>query len=1658
MGSLSIRKGKPGRVEARNGTKRSVGTHEAAGVFDKQRHPETTMNTVMTTIEPCMDWVNTGFQFLADNASGTMVAPAKALAAATAYLIKAAQNVTADLDLIVDCFARIKDAVEQISILQDFVPNHEQFHVRLMNVFTSLLDFCGFATTYFEKFSRRRMYFKTLVSGRSEQISTRCTNVEKTIASFRETVPLSQLALQGELNEKVDDLPQHTVEALMRAVAQNNFDPQSLIPKNNALNKVREFFDLRGGSRSQADARRFRGLAGAYESVFMLSEYKRWHDGRESPFLWINGPSGCGKSYFMYSMIQRLQAEIQDDKNCLLAHFFFLTGQKESQSLRTALCKIIVQIAEQDAKLAQQIAKELPKNKSAKDYEQAVLWKDFMEDILQKALDGSGRTLYLLLDGLDQMDHASRYTLISRFGNFSGERPSIRVVFASDKSLLDDLKDHALNYETIQLADHNALELSLFIDKRYKDSPSLAKFPDKLKRKAKEILISKAQGIFAYIDVVLRRMEQIGPDTTASNLLDSLRPGTEGLYRYMTETLTSGLGGSQLTNVKTFYKWLVFGNRSLTIAELELLVGLDNGPNDFDIQKEVDGIRSSSVLYCEKRANTTRFEAALAQAPGTLPLNVNESGKITEDLNDTFVDFRQPSFKDFLLNLKEKTDLIPDPNLAKVEIFTLLCEVIYGAKRISPTSRANLRNYAVSNFKHHLMEIDMDTANKDQTTKVVEGLARVLKNEDDTTRIIEAVARENRLSIYDQSRFDLYEQFAYSTYKDRTPRQTISAWASKVQYHGGEELSRKAVKWVKDTVRSNGSHLLVPLIAGHVKNWHEKVSVDDAWPCYQLICQATLDAELVRRSKDSLFFWWRPTISQETIDLLKQILAKRKRIMVITPRARIAIALLASSDRFSDANPEYSRQLYEENLNQTLSGAERFYTHLGLAEYYMQKEDYEQAAMHGGVALQQHECEKHPLGSDLDSGRLKQAFSIQASALQKLGPEHELEAVTVYENGLETLGYATSLTDFLDSIVAILSSKSDHLGIIRRVKNWPSELRTAWIGNRTWESMWKQREFRKAVILTRRPDLLIRYYEEAIESFKLLPNEAFIRFELAIFYIFDLRVPQLGKSILSDLLKERKAGKTYEGADYVYETIVADARSVLLETLCEEFCTKPDMKPKKAIMGEVRQLYDDLKSIPVLDNVLYDAHFAHFELSLAKMSLDMGSTWDTRKYATTAFKLCVDDLEDHIGGNDSPAFRILGKILAFAGLTVDARIALSLQLSSVDEKYVDRDDGVSSRSSDSGSDTDSDSESSIHSDEVDDEDVQSVIEADGVTKTNGVAHDEAESRKATQAKTVDVEEATTVPNGEKKEPVTDISTPPAPRTSTTETTNAEKTEEEPSQKPISNGVDDVETPNSFSEDAAAPGETAKKRQNDTSPPSKIIESVPPSPTAKLERSVEPGAVAPEMNGEARTEEKGKEKHNGKPTTTTAAATAAAEKTPELPAEDEENKTSEYDEGSSISCSGDCAFKWYYTWTTTNEPNLPIYRCLGCRDTDLCQSCFDVQKEYTNGTGEGFWGLVCPGGPEHEYIRQPIEGWLGVKSGVIYMEGSDQKTFRDWLDSVKKRFAIVNWRSLVATKMQLKEVKGGALIGIGVSKEEEGEGEGEAGGEVVGKEVEEKKDA
>ena len=418
---------------------------------------------------------------------------------------------TADLDLVVACFTRIKDAMGDLSILQGLVPSHEHFHLRLMTVFTTILDFCGFTTSYFAKGFRRRMYFKSLISGRNEQISAQSTAVEKAVKSFRETIPVSSLALTVGMDRKVDNMPQAVIDAVIKAAATSDFDPATFIPRNDALKQVKKFFDPKSGSRTQADAARFKDIASFFERVSLENSYKQWLEGREKPFLWVKGPSGCGKSYFVHSMISKLRKLNKDDSNVLVASLFFLPGKRETQTLLNALGNLIIQIAEQDSKYNEQIAKELKKvsvndDRSPNIFKKkvgkledlksegdlAVLWKEFILEKFTRASDGMSRTLYLLLDGLDQFDFKERDELLSNFNKLSGERYMIRVLFTSDESLDDDVR--RLSYESIALNELNKQDLAIFIDKRYQSSQALRNFSEKTKKSAKETLIDKAKG------------------------------------------------------------------------------------------------------------------------------------------------------------------------------------------------------------------------------------------------------------------------------------------------------------------------------------------------------------------------------------------------------------------------------------------------------------------------------------------------------------------------------------------------------------------------------------------------------------------------------------------------------------------------------------------------------------------------------------------------------------------------------------------------------------------------------------------------------------------------------------------------------------------------------------------------------------------------------------------------------------------------------------------------------------------------------------------------------------------------------------------------------------------------------------------------------------
>lgn len=99
----------------------------------------------------------------------------------------------------------------------------------------------------------------------------------------------------------------------------------------------------------------------------------------------------------------------------------------------------------------------------------------------------------------------------------------------------------------------------------------------------------------------------------------------------------------------------------------------------------------------------------------------------------------------------------------------------------------------------------------------------------------------------------------------------------------------------------------------------------------------------------------------------------------------------------------------------------------------------------------------------------------------------------------------------------------------------------------------------------------------------------------------------------------------------------------------------------------------------------------------------------------------------------------------------------------------------------------------------------------------------------------------------------------------------------------------------------------------------------------------------------------------------------------------------------VYCDSNCGLR-------QNKWTQPLFYCLVCADTDLCQACYQDRLAQNRGEQKGrHWREVC--GKDHRYIKGPIKGWRGVKDGSIRVEGREDVQFVDWLKNLEE----VRWK-------------------------------------------------
>ncbi|KAI0010472.1 hypothetical protein F4779DRAFT_577668 [Xylariaceae sp. FL0662B] len=99
----------------------------------------------------------------------------------------------------------------------------------------------------------------------------------------------------------------------------------------------------------------------------------------------------------------------------------------------------------------------------------------------------------------------------------------------------------------------------------------------------------------------------------------------------------------------------------------------------------------------------------------------------------------------------------------------------------------------------------------------------------------------------------------------------------------------------------------------------------------------------------------------------------------------------------------------------------------------------------------------------------------------------------------------------------------------------------------------------------------------------------------------------------------------------------------------------------------------------------------------------------------------------------------------------------------------------------------------------------------------------------------------------------------------------------------------------------------------------------------------------------------------------------------------------------------------FSWTrcnvckeeATNSWTRPAYLCLVCVIGSVCTDCFAKRELTKNNEVPGIWHGYC--GQRHKYLKGPIEGWQGVKDGMIRIKGEQPIKFQEWLEGLEEKW-------------------------------------------------------
>ncbi|KAK0736865.1 hypothetical protein B0T21DRAFT_382967 [Apiosordaria backusii] len=315
-----------------------------------------------------------------------------------------------------------------------------------------------------------------------------------------------------------------------------------------------------------------------------IPDYQNWADMNASAqgtssFLLLTGGQGFGKSFSMASIIddlkqQALNSAIITQTHRSLISFYFFPARSgkagdEQYPVEMALKSIAIQLAEQDEVYAKSIS-DIDQLKHAKP---SKLW-----EALKLGTPMLRTAHFILLDALDNLTRPEQEELlkvIHTVPKSSTNETSVRVLATGESSIFEALQTtEALAVREVK-ADRTTMEPEFRHYIRHRlQAPTMLPGPAlETKREGIEKKIMHSECSFQTIQATLGAVEgyiaSSKSDEELDKLLEDSTRDTSVLLVDTIEKLQAALDVGQVGWVNELLIWVLFGEQSLTIAQLE---------------------------------------------------------------------------------------------------------------------------------------------------------------------------------------------------------------------------------------------------------------------------------------------------------------------------------------------------------------------------------------------------------------------------------------------------------------------------------------------------------------------------------------------------------------------------------------------------------------------------------------------------------------------------------------------------------------------------------------------------------------------------------------------------------------------------------------------------------------------------------------------------------------------------------------------------------------------------------------------------------------------------------------------------------------------------------------------------------------------------------